>query len=724
MGRLTEFVLRHKLLVVLCWLLAAGAGLATLGTTTSRLSVDFALPGQPGYVTDQTITQLYHNGGGQTPIVLTVTAPPGQRLDAATAERVFTAAARAVPGVRVADQADTGDPHFTTADGRTGFALVFTPPGGGFGPDPITPRLTAAAAHAAPAGWHTGATGLNLLAAGNSSSKGTSTLAETMLGGLGALAVLAFVFGSLLALLPLLMAMFTIPATFLLIDGLTYLTPVSMLVEFLVALIGLGVAIDYALLVVTRWREERDTGADNATAVRNATRAAGRAVVFSGLTVAISLLAVLIVPVPFLRNMAVAGFFIPLVSIAVAVSLLPVLLATVGPRIDRPRLRHETRASRGWTRWAGFVLRHRRVAALTGGGLLVALLIPVGLIRLGEPQTPALAQSGPAHTALAQLEQGGVPAGALSPMEILTRADAATATARALSGVPGVYSATASDSPAYHAAGTAIVDVLPVAEPSSPAGAATTTAVQQAARALPGVLGVGGAGPTQNDFIDAVYGSFPLMLAVIALLTLILLTRAFRSIVLAAKAVLFNLLSVGAAYGVMVLVWQFGYGSNALWGIPSAGSLTIWVPIMVFAFLFGLSMDYEVFILARIREEYDRTGDTDRSVVTGIGRTGRLVTSAALILFGSFLSMSTAPNTDVKVLATGLGAGILLDALVLRSLLLPALVGLLGRWNWWLPGWLATVLRVAPSPLPPAAGVAAPVPAVSGSATMPAAERV
>ncbi|HYS35539.1 MAG TPA: MMPL family transporter, partial [Pseudonocardiaceae bacterium] len=446
-----------------------------------------------------------------------------------------------------------------------------------------------------------------------------------------------------------------------------------------------------------RWREERDNGADNPTAVRNAVGSAGRAVVFSGLTVGISLLAVLVVPVPFLRNMAVAGCFIPLVSIAVAVTLLPVLLATVGPRIDRPRLRHEVHASRGWTAWARFVLRHRRVAAIGGGGLLLALLVPLSMIRLGQPETAALAQSGPAHTALATLERGGVPAGALSPMEILTRADAADATARSLAGLPGVYTAIA---PPDRAAGTAIVDVLPIAEPSSSAGAATTGVVQQAAHSLPGVLGVGGAGPTQNDFIHAVYGSFPLMLGVIALLTLILLTRAFRSVVLALKAVLFNLLSVSAAYGVLVLVWQYGWGSNALWGVPATGSITIWVPIMVFAFLFGLSMDYEVFILARMREEYDRTGATDQSVVTGIGRTGRLVTSAALILFLSFVSLSTAPGTDLKVLATGLGAGILLDALVLRCLLLPALVGLLGRWNWWLPNWLARLLRVAPSPLP------------------------
>jgi RND superfamily putative drug exporter len=215
---------------------------------------------------------------------------------------------------------------------------------------------------------------------------------------------------------------------------------------------------------------------------------------------------------------------------------------------------------------------------------------------------------------------------------------------------------------------------------------------------MPGVIGVGGAGPGQVDFIHAVYGTLPLMLSLIGLATLLLLTRAFRSIVLAAKAVIFNMMSVAAAYGIMVFVWQEGHGSNALWSVPATGSITVWVPIMVFAFLFGLSMDYEVFILSRIREEYDRTGSTDGAVVTGIGRTGRLVTSAALILFLGFLSLSTAGMTDLKVMATGLGAGILLDAVVVRSLLVPALVGVLGKWNWYLPAWLAKALFVRTPP--------------------------
>jgi len=188
------------------------------------------------------------------------------------------------------------------------------------------------------------------------------------------------------------------------------------------------------------------------------------------------------------------------------------------------------------------------------------------------------------------------------------------------------------------------------------------------------------------------------MLVAVALVTFVLLTRAFRSLLLALKAIVLNLLSIGAAYGVLVLVWQDGYGSQAVWGIPATGAIAMWVPLMTFAFLYGLSMDYEVFLLSRMREEYDASGSTGTAVVQGLGRVGRLVTSAALILFLAFASLASVPSVDVKIMATALGAGILLDATVLRALLVPALVALLGRWNWWLPAWAASPLRLPPSP--------------------------
>ena len=184
-------------------------------------------------------------------------------------------------------------------------------------------------------------------------------------------------------------------------------------------------------------------------------------------------------------------------------------------------------------------------------------------------------------------------------------------------------------------------------------------------------------------------------------MTLLLLARAFRSIVLPIKAVVLNLITLAATLGFMVLFWQYGHGSSAIFGVHATGAVTFWVPLMVFAFLFGLSMDYEVFILSRIREEYDRSGSTDGAVVEGIGRTGRLVTSAALILFLAFVALASGPGTDLKTFASALGFGILLDATIVRSMLVPALVSMFGDWNWWLPGWAARVLRVrASSPRP------------------------
>ncbi|MDQ6915023.1 MAG: MMPL family transporter, partial [Actinomycetota bacterium] len=235
------------------------------------------------------------------------------------------------------------------------------------------------------------------------------------------------------------------------------------------------------------------------------------------------------------------------------------------------------------------------------------------------------------------------------------------------------------------------------ADGSSAAGRDTLGRVRTVAHDAGPDARLGGIAAQNDDFIHAVYGNFPLMIALIAVVTFILLARAFRSLLLPAKAVVLNVVSVGAAWGVMALVWQHGYGSHLIWGITSTGSVTAWIPLMVFAFLFGLSMDYEVFILARMREEYDRTGSTDTAVIRGIGRTGRLVTSAALILFLAFTSLASSPGTDVKVMATGLAAGILLDATVIRALLVPAVVSLFGRWNWWLPHLPARLLRVAPS---------------------------
>ena len=706
MPALTRFVLRHKALVALFWVVVAAVGVMTISGTTHRMTNNFAMPGQAFKVNNQIASQ-YGNGGSQAPYLPVITVPAGQKVtDPATAAatgRAFAALARAIPDVRIADYATTHNPAFVTSDGRSTFALVYTAPVAGFGGSNLGPAIDRAVTAAAPASWHVGVTGSQLLANGQpSSSKGTGIMAEAMIGSLGALVILALVFASFLALLPLIIGGISVLATFLVVGGLTEVTGVSQIVEFLIALIGLGVAIDYSLLVVSRWREERAAGRDNVAAVTEAMNHAGRAVVFSGLTVAIGLLSMIVLPVPMLRSVGYGGVLVPLMSVAVAITLLPVILATVGPRLDWPRLRTERRASRVFSAWARGVYRHRWLAALAGLGILAALMLPALSLHLGEPGSSAQATSGPAHNALVTLTDGGIPSGVLTPAEVLTSSSAASVAASAAR-VPGVYAAVAPATPDYQRDGTAIVTVIPATESSVPAGQATVTALEHALLPSPHVIGIGGDGASLIDFDHAVYGDFPLMLAIISVATFLLLTRAFRSVLLAAKAVVFNLISLAAAYGVLTWVWQDGHGSGALWGIPATGAITMWVPLMVFAFLFGLSMDYEVFILTRIREVYDASGDARHAVTEGLGRTGRLVTSAAAILMLSFLSMSTGPQTDLKILATGLGAGILIDAVVVRCLLVPALVALFGRANWWLPSSLARLLRI-PAPASPVAG--------------------
>jgi RND superfamily putative drug exporter len=522
-------------------------------------------------------------------------------------------------------------------------------------------------------------------------------LEETLLGALGALAVLAFVFASLLALVPLLIAAVSILTTFLIVLLLTTFTDVSFVVQFLIALVGLGVAIDYSLLLVSRWREEVAHGHDNHEAVRMSMRTAGHAVVASGVTVAISLIALVIIPVPLLRSMGFGGMLIPLCSVAVVLTLLPAMLAAVGPRVDIPRIRKEGVASRGWTAWARMVVKRPWVCGGAALLVLAILVAPIRDIQFGQSNTASQGTSSPAYRTLQTLVDGGVGSGVVSPIVLLAdnQHDAA-AIAAAAAKVDGIR-VSAAYTPGTD--GRTAVDVVPTDETVNSSSVQTVDAVTAAVHQLPGYIGTAGLGATIVDYRHAVYDRFPEVIALIAFITFLLLMRTFRSILLPIKAVILNLVSLGAVMGLATWFWQQGNGSHAVFGIEATGAMTFWLPPLIFAFLFGLSMDYEVFILTRMREEYDRSGSTEAAVVRGIGRTGRLVTSAALILFFAFAALASAPGTDIKVFATCLGVGILIDATIVRAVLVPSLVVLFGRWNWWLPRWAARIMRVEPSRL-------------------------
>jgi RND superfamily putative drug exporter len=705
MHQLTSFVLRHKRAVAVSWILLTLVGMAAAGPASKALDQRFSVPGREGWETSQQLLKVYGNGGESPPLVPVVQLPAGTRASAVRADlrRVEDVARKAVPGSRVAGYGSTGDPAFVSKDGRVAFVYAFVPRSD----DPFAGNvdvqrdLRRALEKVQVAGAPVRLTGYDALYdSSGDGDQGPGVLLEALIGGVGALLVLVFVFGSALALVPIAMAVCSILVSFLLLWGLTAITDVSPIVQFLVALIGLGVSIDYALLVVVRWREEREKGKDGDDAVMAAMVTAGRAVVFSGTTVAVGLLALVALPLPFLRSMGYGGLLIPLVATLAAITLLPVVLATIGPRLDRRRIRRSDRSTRFWQRWSEAVVRRRGLAAGAAVLILALLLAPAFDLHLGNADPDTIAKSGPAKQGLAALKDSGIGSGAIAPTETLVQDRDAAAVAAAQGKVAGVHGAVAPQGADWHKDGMAVVVAAPLRGDEAQSGRDAVENLRDVAHGAAPDARVGGTGPLNADFIDAVYGAFPLMIALISLLTFLLLARAFRSLLLPAKAVVLNVISVGAAWGIMTMVWQNGHGSEQIWGVAATGSIASWIPLMVFAFLYGLSMDYEVFILARMREEYDITGDTDEAVIFGLSRTGRLVTSAALILFLAFAAMASGPQTDVKILATGLAAGILVDATVIRALLVPAVVSLFGRWNWWLPPAAAKVLRVAPSPEP------------------------
>jgi RND superfamily putative drug exporter len=709
MSKLTRWVLAHKRTVVVGWIVLTIAGVMAAGPASDALEPEFSVPDKEGWETNVAIDERYRGTGDSSPLVPVVTLPRGETVDSAEVraglKRVDARLDRALPNSRIASYTSTGDDAFVSDDARTTFALVYPQPDpdATFGENPRAEKVASRALDGVTiSGAPVHLTGFDALAEDSGAeSGGPGVLLEAVLGGAGALLVLTFVFASFLALVPIGMAVVSIMTTFLLLLGLTQVATVSPIVQFLIALIGLGVSIDYSLLVVSRWREERSHGRAGDEAVQRAMETAGRAVVFSGITVAIGLLALIALPLPFLRSMGYGGLLIPLVATLVAITLLPVVLAKAGHRLDWPHRRTDNKASRTWTRWAEAVSRRRWVAAGAGMAIVLALAVAATDLQMGTSDANTIAKSGDAKQGLVALENAGIGEGSLLPHEILVEGGSdPDRVASEVEDVEGIHGAVAPESADWRRHGTALVEAIQVPDSASVEGGATLEGVRDAAHGVGPDVRVGGQPAANDDFIDAVYGSFPLMIVLITVTTFILLARAFRSLLLPAKAILLNVLSVAAAWGVLVLVWQHGYGSEAIFGIEATGSVPSWMPLMIFAFLFGLSMDYEVFILSRMREEYDRTGSTSAAVVQGIGRTGRLVTSAALILFLTFVSMASGPETDVKMLATGLGAGILLDATVIRALIVPAVISLMGRWNWWLPKWPARLLRVEPS-LPP-----------------------
>ncbi|MGW3123485.1 MMPL family transporter [Streptomyces sp. NPDC001107] len=699
MEKLSGWVIRHRLVVGLSWLVITVVGVLVAPSLSGRLQPGTHVTG-PGYTANVQIARSY-GGATQDPAVVVLDLPTGQTVNSPQAQATLRAVDRgiatAAPSLRLVSYASTGSRTLVGNGGTSTIVLAYPPkPGDDMATDQVD-ALTRAATTAAP-GLTVHGTSLRALEAGNTTGGGNSSVtSELIIGAIGALVILAWVFGSLLALLPLGMALISVLTMQLLVYGLTFLmpssSPIHPAVQYIVALLGLGLSIDYSLLVVTRWREERAAGRGNDEAVRAAVQRAGHSVWFSGMVASLGLFALTVIPNSMVRGIGVSGLFIPSTATLVALTLLPAALSKIGPRVDWPRRASRRQAdSRFWTGWSKFVIKHRVASAVAGLGILAALTATAATIDISRPSSHALATAGAYTDGLHTLETDGFPSGTLTavPVYVPHAVDAGN-TVNALDTVSSLHGAVAPAGPAWHTRGSAMVIAIPHHEVGSAGGG---TSLADIRRSVPSGVLAGGEGAQKMDETSATYGSFPLLFAVVAVVTFLLLTRGMRSVLLPAKAVLLNMLSVAASYGLLVIVFQHGIGMKALWGASTYGAIDSLAPVLIFGFLFGVSMDYEVFILARVREGYDRTGSTREGIIEGVSRTGRLVTSAALILFFALASLATANDVTVREIAMGLAFGVVLDAIVVRMLLLPALVSLFGDWNWWLPDRAARLLRL------------------------------
>ncbi len=523
------------------------------------------------------------------------------------------------------------------------------------------------------------------------------------------LVLLVIVFaGIVAALLPLVVGVVAVFGAFMTLFLITQFTDVSIFSINLVTALGLGLAIDYSLFIVSRFREELAHGRDVESAVVRTVETAGRTVAFSALTVAISLSALLIFPLYFLRSFAYAGIGVILVAMYTSVIALPALLAVLGTRVNKWRVlpQRAPKADGGmWHRVAVGVMRRPAMAAVAAVTLLVAVGLPFLRVEFGVPDDRVLPTDDPARqtseilrTEFVSAESEAFPivaTGDIDPTDVeqyaltvssidgVARVDATTGR---YAGGQLVQPATP-DLAVQGTDGATWFNVVPAIEPISPEAETMVTEIRDLGTAFDTSFDeilVGGQSAALVDSKDAIFGLVPIAAALIAVATFILLFLMFGSILVPLKAIVLNMLSLTATFGAMVWIFQDGNGSELL-GFTATGLTDTTTPILMFCIAFGLSMDYEVFLLSRMKEEYDRTGDNDLAIALGLEKTGKLVTAAALLLSITFFAFATSGVTFIKLFGLGLGIAVLVDAFIVRATLVPALMKLAGDWNWWAP---------------------------------------
>jgi RND superfamily putative drug exporter len=669
------------------WAVVAAVVIALAGTLGGAFVDDFVAPGSQSERAMELLDERFPEAAGGSAMVV-FAADQGGTLDSRR-EVVEAALARVATVAHVASVAGPFEAGTVSPDGRVGFAeLTFDLPAADLGPAPFE-ALADAIEPARAAGLDAELGGDAVFVNAETQASGTEAV-----GLVAALVVLVVAFGTVVAaLVPIGLALVAVAAG---LGGVTLLAnamDVSTAAPTIGAMIGLGVGIDYALFIVARYRENRSSGQDNAAALSGAMGSSGAAVVFAGGTVVVAMAALALTGVGLLTSIGLATSLVVLVAVAAATTLLPALLSLLGDRIDTGRLLRRRRTAvpadeSAWWRFGHRVSARPWPYLLAATAVLLVLAAPALRMQLAFPDAgnePTTTTHRRAYDLLAEGFGPGINGPLLIVADLRTPGlDSGTlpALAERLAADPGIAFV---GQPRTAATGDAAV--LPAVPATGPADLATSDTIERVRGLVPAGVYVSGFTAMVDDLTTQLGDTLPVFIAAILAASFLLLLIVFRSIVVPLKAALMNLLSVGGAYGVLVAVFQWGW-FGGLFGFEEPVPIASPIPVIMFGVLFGLSMDYEVFLLSRIREEYAGTGDNAESVARGLAATGRVITSAALIMVAVFLSFVANPSPTTKMFGLGLATAIALDATIVRMLVVPASMALLGRANWWLPSWL------------------------------------
>ncbi|MFF5710973.1 MMPL family transporter [Streptomyces sp. NPDC012756] len=704
MAAIARWCVRHRLVVVLLWLLALGGTAAGATLAGSAYSNDYEAPGTESGRATALLDRGFHGLGGDSDTIVWHTDRGSVRADAVE-DRIggMLDEVAELPGVAAVTSPYDDARGQVSEDGHTAYATVTFDAQSDDIPEAQAKALvdTAKAAATDDLQVELGGSAVALTEAPG------GHIAEIV--GVAVAAVVLFLaFGSLAAsALPIATALVSVGIAYSGIVLLGHLMTVADFAPMLGMLVGLGVGIDYALFIVTRHRRGLKRGRSVAEAAETAVATTGRAVVFAGATVCIALLGMLILRLSFLNGVAIAASLTVLLTVAASVTLLPALLSFIGTKALSRRERRVL-AERGpqpelptgfAARWSAFVERHPKLLGGVAVLVMAVLALPTLSLHLGtsdQGNNPATATTRKAYDLLAD----GFGPGVNGPLTLVAGIDGADDRV-ALDQLPAALGATkgvASVSPVtYNSAGdTAVLTVVPDSSPQSKATSELVDRLRddvipkaEAGTSLD-VL-VGGVTASYDDFAGIIVGKLPLFVGVVIALGCLLLLLAFRSLGIPLKAAAMNVAAVAGAFGIVVAIFQWGWGSELL-GLGSAGPIEPFLPVIMVSVLFGLSMDYQVFLVSRMYEEWLETGDNRRAVRVGLAETSRVINSAAVIMISVFLAFVLSGDRVIAMFGIALAAAVALDAFILRTLLVPALMHLLGGANWWLPKWLDRVL--------------------------------